>query len=281
MLFQSEQMQTSLAANTNPYLYNGKEIQDMPGKWYDYGKRFYDAELGRWHVIDNKAEKYYGITQYAYAINNPILFLDPDGNDVKVSTTTNKETGRKTVTFTVTMSLQNNSRISSKVVSYRAKGIKNQIEKSYSGYDSKTNTEYRTEVIFDQKETDFVLNFVSEVKWEKDGVKYTSTDVSGKTGEIGNVKNNTFQILLSGKEVGNDEKTLQTEKETSRTGAHEFGHGLGLYHPSGDRTGSEKAVVSAEESPDNLMRQAQMGKGTVIEIKQLEKAKTITDEQNK
>ena len=33
-------------------------------------------------MIDNKAEKYYGITQYAYAINNPLRFIDPDGNDI-------------------------------------------------------------------------------------------------------------------------------------------------------------------------------------------------------
>jgi hypothetical protein len=43
--------------------------------------------LGRWSVIDNKAEKYPGSTPFAYALNNPIKYIDPDGNDVKVSFT--------------------------------------------------------------------------------------------------------------------------------------------------------------------------------------------------
>ena len=79
MLFQSEQMQTSLAANANPYLYNGKEIQDMPGKWYDYGARFYDAGLGRWFVVDAMAEKEISWTPYRAFFNNPIYYIDPTG----------------------------------------------------------------------------------------------------------------------------------------------------------------------------------------------------------
>ena len=71
-----------IVQNQNLYKYNGKEIQtDFDLDWYDYGARFYDVQLGRWHVIDNKAEKYFYVTLYNYVDNNPLLFVDPDGND--------------------------------------------------------------------------------------------------------------------------------------------------------------------------------------------------------
>ena len=77
------------SADDHKYLYNGKELQnDSIGghglNWYDYGARFYDAEIGRFHTQDRFAENYYSLTPYHYCAGNPINSIDVNGDWVYI-----------------------------------------------------------------------------------------------------------------------------------------------------------------------------------------------------
>ena len=77
--------QTSLyvSGSEDKYLYNNKELQNETG-YYDYGARQYDAVLASWHSIDLLAERYYSISPYGYVANNPIFYIDTDGEKIVV-----------------------------------------------------------------------------------------------------------------------------------------------------------------------------------------------------
>ena len=68
------------AQTTNRFKFNGKEEQTTGNLQYlDYGARMYDANIGRWMVQDPLAEQMYGITPYRFSLNNPVVYIDPDG----------------------------------------------------------------------------------------------------------------------------------------------------------------------------------------------------------
>jgi len=78
-----------ISDNENKYLYQGKEYQDdlvdnngttsggdIYLNWYDFNARYFDPQLGRWHVPD-PVNQY--PSSYVGMGNNPISMTDPDG----------------------------------------------------------------------------------------------------------------------------------------------------------------------------------------------------------
>ena len=79
--FGLRQKRSGYALSTvNRFKYNGKEEQTIGDLGHlDYGARMYDAVLGRWFTVDPLSEKYYGLSPYNYAGNNPIRYIDYKG----------------------------------------------------------------------------------------------------------------------------------------------------------------------------------------------------------
>lgn len=65
------------------YGFNGKELQKENGiAWLDFGSRNYDAELGRWMNLDPQSGRYHSLSPFAAMGNNPIAFVDPNGEEL-------------------------------------------------------------------------------------------------------------------------------------------------------------------------------------------------------
>ncbi|MBK7407198.1 MAG: N-acetylmuramoyl-L-alanine amidase [Saprospirales bacterium] len=69
------------------------------GGLYDYGARWYMADLGRWGAVDPLAEVYHSTSAYIYGGSNPILMVDPNGMSFFSSTFLNAIGGYWTDNF--------------------------------------------------------------------------------------------------------------------------------------------------------------------------------------
>ena len=74
------------AVGPNDWHFSGKESQSFLSpdiQLLDFGARMYAPAAARWTAIDPMAEKYYGISPYAYCLGNPIINVDLYGQEIR------------------------------------------------------------------------------------------------------------------------------------------------------------------------------------------------------
>jgi RHS repeat-associated protein len=82
------------SSNIYRYGFNGKEKDDEVkggGNSYDFGVRIYDPRLGRWLSIDPMARQYSELSPYNFCADNPIMYIDPDGQVIVVPNVADRE----------------------------------------------------------------------------------------------------------------------------------------------------------------------------------------------
>ena len=190
---------------------------------YDYGARNYDPALGRWMNIDNLSEKHFNFSPYIYTANNPVLFVDFDGNDYGVTVNRNNKT--ITISATYISNSKNLNRLDRGVQTYNkfsggrvfvVGGVKALKESKGKADNYVINYELTTQA-----------DNSKSIEGYPGGVRKAMDD---KTGTVNSFE--SVEKFHDPTQLGACASNQITVKEASKDGtaSHEIGHSLGNGH---------------------------------------------------
>lgn len=204
--------------------FSGKETQtELELGWLDYGARMYQPEIGRWNGVDKSSEKYFGQSPYHFAGDNPILFVDYDGNDYGVSVNHDSKTITISAQYISNKANLNSLNSAIEVLNKQSGEFKYVVG---SGKDAQVYS--------------IIFNLSSATAeggrgGDRSSRGYVSTGddmvIADKTGEL-----NSFDVvpngLLKGDKglTGNDKISIEERFKNTGTATHEILHTLGVSH---------------------------------------------------
>ena len=184
-----------------------------------FGARYYSSDLSIWLSVDPMSDKYPSLSPYTYCANNPIKLVDPNGEDIVITSTTD-DNGNTSVHIKFTGILVNKSskNYTKEDLNKLKNTISNSIKEKYSGdFGDGVTVTTSVDIITsgEKKKENFFV--------DKDRHQINMVDEVSEANNIAEAKIGLNYMNICAN-IGEGDNS----NDINRTAAHEFGHLLGL-----------------------------------------------------
>ena len=200
------------------HTFSAKEKDSETGLSY-FGSRYYSSDLSIWLSVDPLSDKYPSLSPYTYCANNPIKLVDPNGEDIVITSTTD-DNGNTSVHIKFTGMLVNKSsqNYTKEDLNKLKNTISNSIKEKYSGEFGDGVTVTTSVDIITEGEKKLENYVVDRDRHQINMVDDVSNANNIAEAEVGGRSMNICANIGKG----------DNSNDINRTAAHEFGHLLGL-----------------------------------------------------